>query len=90
MYQRILVPIDGSPTSLAGLDEAIRAASLSLARLRLLHVVDVLAFASGFETFAASDAEQVLRLAPVPVLLVRSPEDEAANAAREGKAYATQ
>ena len=153
MYERILVPIDGSPTSTRGLDEAIRLAKLTHATLRLVHIVDPLAYAGGFETAATflndvlprmrndgerilaqgmvhasdagvtaetdlhesygsrtcdvvvesarnwgadlivigthgrrgmtrlllgSDAEQILRLAPVPVLLVRS--DEAANA----------
>jgi nucleotide-binding universal stress UspA family protein len=44
MYQRILVPIDGSPTSNAGLAEAVRLAKMSGAQLRLLHVVDELGF----------------------------------------------
>ena len=153
MYQRILVPIDGSPTSRRGLDEALRLAKLCGARVRLVHIVDQLKYVTGFETFAAynsdllplmeeagehvlqagreaatsagidvetllftspigrvcdmvveqartwkadlivigshgrrgvgrlllgSDAEQILRLAPVPVLLVRSPEGEGA------------
>jgi nucleotide-binding universal stress UspA family protein len=43
MYQRILVPVDGSSTSDRGLQEAIRLAKLTGAQLRLLHVVDVLA-----------------------------------------------
>ena len=155
MYERILVPIDGSPTSTRGLDEAIRLAKLTHATLRLVHIVDPLAYAGGFETVATflndvlprmrndgerilaqgmvqasdagvtaetdlhesygsrtcdvivesarnwgadlivigthgrrgatrlllgSDAEQILRLAPVPVLLVRS--DEAAHTKR--------
>ncbi len=53
MYQRILVPYDGSPTSGLGLDEAIRLAGLTGASVRLLHMIDVLLFASGFETSAA-------------------------------------
>jgi nucleotide-binding universal stress UspA family protein len=152
VYQRILVPIDGSATSLQGLDEALRLAKLTGATLRLVHVVDELKYVTGFETFAAyssdllplmeeagkkilqqgreraqragitaetvlfaslagrmwelvvkqakawnadlivigthgrrgvgrvllgSDAEQVLRIAPVPVLLVRAPHAEA-------------
>lgn len=152
-YQRILVPVDGSATSLRGLEEAIRIARVTGGRLQLLHVVDELTFATGFETGTAfvgdmiplmrqageeilqqararaeaagvaadtvlcdrfatrvcdavvdqcrtgeadlivlgthgrrgvgrlllgSDAEQVLRLATVPVLLVRSPEAPAA------------
>lgn len=53
MYQRILVPIDGSATSGRGLDEAIKLARLTGAELRLVHVVDELLFATGFETYAA-------------------------------------
>jgi nucleotide-binding universal stress UspA family protein len=37
MYQRILVPLDGSETSLRGLDEAVRLALLHGATLRLVH-----------------------------------------------------
>lgn len=40
MYQKILVPIDGSTTATAGLDEAIKLARVCGARLRLLHLVD--------------------------------------------------
>jgi nucleotide-binding universal stress UspA family protein len=42
VYKRILVPVDGSPTSNAGLNEALRLAKNQGARLRLLHVVDEL------------------------------------------------
>ncbi len=152
MYQRILVPIDGSPTSDQGLDEAIKLSKLTGASLRLIHVLDPLTFATGFEPYAVyagdliprmeevgnqvlqqgkeraqaagvkadsllfdglaarvsetviqqakdwgadlivigthgrrgvgrfvmgSDAEQIVRLAPVPVLLVRAPEAKA-------------
>lgn len=40
MYQRILVPLDGSPTSERGLREAIKLASGQQATLFFLHVVD--------------------------------------------------
>ena len=40
MYNRILVPVDGSVTSEAGLTEAIRLARLSGGALRLLHVIE--------------------------------------------------
>ena len=151
MYQRILVPVDGSSTSTRGLDEAIELAKLTGANLRLIHVVDALTFATGSELYGAyagdlipkmrefgeqiledartrvqkrgvkvdsllidylpnrlsdnvaeqardwgadlivigthgrrgvgrmllgSDAEQIVRTAPVPVLLVRAPEVE--------------
>ena len=48
-YTRILMPIDGSPTSDKALVEAIRLARISGARLRLLHVVDELSYVDGFE-----------------------------------------
>jgi len=146
MYKRILVPVDGSPTSTRGLDEAMRLAKLTGAAIRLVHAIDQLPYAAGLGTYTfdvfgmlkeggekilqemkarvaaggidvttylsepvagrvcdvvidqakefgadlivlgthgrrgvgrmlvGSDAEQVLRLATVPVLLVRSPE----------------
>jgi nucleotide-binding universal stress UspA family protein len=40
MYKKILVPVDGSPTSLCGLQEAIRLAKDQGAGLRLVHVID--------------------------------------------------
>ena len=40
-YKRILVPIDGSPTSSRGLREAIGFAKAQKARLQLVHVVDL-------------------------------------------------
>jgi nucleotide-binding universal stress UspA family protein len=50
-YKRILVPIDGSPTSGLGLREAIRFAKAQKARLQLVHVVDVhSALAAGAES----------------------------------------
>jgi nucleotide-binding universal stress UspA family protein len=41
MYDRILVPVDGSPTAARGLDEAIALATRLGSTLHLLHVVDV-------------------------------------------------
>lgn len=40
MYKRILAPVDGSPTSTRGLQEAIKLAKSPGTVLRLLHVVD--------------------------------------------------
>lgn len=45
MYAKILVPVDGSATSNAGLAEAIKLARLSGGQLKLLHVVDLQSFA---------------------------------------------
>ena len=52
MYQRILVPVDGSETSNQGLDEAIKLAQLTGAELRLIHVIDVLSFTTGYEPYS--------------------------------------
>ncbi len=45
MYQRILVPVDGSEPSNRGLKEAIRIAASTHGQLRLFHVIDDLSFA---------------------------------------------
>jgi nucleotide-binding universal stress UspA family protein len=44
MYKRILVPVDGSPTAIRGLDEAIRLARRSGATIHLVHALDELVF----------------------------------------------
>lgn len=49
MYNRILVPVDGSPTSERALSEAIRLAKLCSGTIRLLHVVDPITHVTGFE-----------------------------------------
>jgi nucleotide-binding universal stress UspA family protein len=53
MYERILVPIDGSPTSARGLEEAIALARLTHASLRLVHVVDQLPYALSMDPTGA-------------------------------------
>jgi nucleotide-binding universal stress UspA family protein len=47
MYKKILVPVDGSDTSLLGLWEAIRLAKDQKAEVRLLHVVHDFLVAGG-------------------------------------------
>ncbi|HTS21691.1 MAG TPA: universal stress protein [Casimicrobiaceae bacterium] len=49
MFRRILVPIDGSPTSNRGLEEAIALAKDQTARLCLVHIVDELVITQGFD-----------------------------------------
>ncbi len=70
MYRRILVPIDGSATSAHGLDEAIKLAKLTGASLRLMHVGDELAFATGFETYPtyAADLAPLMKQAGEEIL----------------------
>ena len=62
MYTHILVPVDGSPTSDRGLEEAVKLAKLTGARLRLIHVVDELIYAAGMESFGAMTADLLLLL----------------------------
>ena len=52
MYQRILVPVDGSSTASRGLVEATHLAKLTGARLRLAHVIDELSFALSMDAYA--------------------------------------
>ena len=67
MYERILVPVDGSPMSTQGLDEAIKLAKLTGAGLRLVHVVDQLTFATGYEIYTG-DVIGILREAGEQIL----------------------
>jgi len=55
MYQRILVPIDGSPTSNQALSTALQLAKDSQGRVRVIHVIDELAGISGYEYAGYSD-----------------------------------
>ena len=57
MYQRILVPVDGSPTSNRGVAEAIALAKLTGARLRLINVVDVVLMAMGGDAFVGTSGD---------------------------------
>lgn len=70
MYQRILVPVDGSPTSNKGLQEAIALAKLTGGRIRVLHVVDDLTFLMGSAGYGAltGDVLGVLRDAGEKIL----------------------
>jgi nucleotide-binding universal stress UspA family protein len=61
MYQKILVPIDGSEVSLRGLAEAIKLAKNQRGQLRLLHVVNEMVLDTGFATgvYAGSLIESI-------------------------------
>ncbi|MFO1194655.1 MAG: universal stress protein [Rhodoferax sp.] len=63
MYQKILVPVDGSETALRGLQEAIALARLTGGQLRLLHVVDELSAAMSMsgQGVVSADVFQLLR-----------------------------
>jgi len=70
MYNKILVPIDGSATSLRGLDEAIKMGKLTGAKLRLIHVIDELSVAlgSGYGMTYTGDIVGLLREAANDIL----------------------
>ncbi len=59
-YRKILVPIDGSPTSDIGLDEAIRLARGQGAALRLVHVLDDLIVVPGADSLVYLDSTVAL------------------------------
>lgn len=50
MYERILVPVDGSETAALGLNEAIKLASNQGGKIRLVHIVNELVVVSPYET----------------------------------------
>jgi nucleotide-binding universal stress UspA family protein len=62
MYQKILVPLDGSAASKAALTEATRLAHACGARLRVMHVLDELDVTNGFETAETYCAEVLPRM----------------------------
>ena len=77
MYQHILVPVDGSATSLKGLSEAIGLAKVTGGQIRLLHMVDTLSVASAMGAYAIStdvmeqlreEGEQILQRARLQAL----------------------
>lgn len=86
MYERILVPVDGSPTSDRGLDEAIKLARLTNAKMRLVHVVDEYIYYGGMEGVGVLTGDLItqLRLAGKSIL-----EQTRARAATAGLAVDT-
>ena len=62
MYGKILVPVDGSETSAAGLDEAIKLAKVHGSQLRVLHIVNELVLDYGYAPgFYGDDLFEALR-----------------------------
>ena len=60
MYKKILVPIDGSPASNLGLNEAIKLAKDQGAKLRLFHLVDEYIAVSSPDGVAFSNTDDLL------------------------------
>jgi nucleotide-binding universal stress UspA family protein len=59
MYKRIFIPVDGSQTSNKALTAALQLAKDAGAQVRLIHVVDELAYLSGYEAYASYSAELI-------------------------------
>jgi len=68
MYARILVAVDGSPTSDRALAEALTLAKEQRAALRIVHVIDTLPPIAGLETMDISGLQKALRDAGEQVL----------------------
>jgi nucleotide-binding universal stress UspA family protein len=60
MYNKILVPVDGSPTSVCGLHEAISLAKDQHGTVRLVHVVDEFLMDSGYGSAQIVDYQTFL------------------------------
>lgn len=59
MYKRILVSVDGSATAEKGLDEAAKLAKVCGATLRLIHIVDPMPFAVGYEAMGRQTGQEI-------------------------------
>jgi nucleotide-binding universal stress UspA family protein len=59
MYQRIIVPVDGSESSNKALVAALQMARESGGRVRLLHVVEEIAYLTGYEQYGGYSGELV-------------------------------
>lgn len=75
MYTNILVPIDGSSTSLAALRHAIELAKICSARLTLLHIIDMAEYVGGYITPAVYESEVHPRAISLGKELLRSTRD---------------
>ncbi len=70
MYQRIIVPVDGSETSNHALATAIGLAKESKGRLLVVHVVEELAYLTGYDQFGGygGDLIKIMRETGIGIL----------------------
>lgn len=89
MYKRILVAVDGSSTSNRALGAAIGLAQTFGAQLRLVHVVEEMAFLSGYDQFGgySGDLIRVMREAGAKVLNDAMAEAQAAGVQADNLLY---
>lgn len=70
MYQRILVPVDGSDTANKALTAALQLARDAGGRVRLVHVLEELTYLTGYEQFGgyAGDLSRIMRESGMQIL----------------------
>mgnify|MGYP000751460478 CR=1 FL=1 len=61
MYQRILIPVDGSPTSDRALQEALALARQQNAQLQLLHVIEEIHFVDIESSINYAELQETMR-----------------------------
>ena len=59
MYRRILVALDGSETSMKALTASLNLARQGGGRVRMVHVVEELAYLGGFDPYGASSGDLI-------------------------------
>ena len=59
MYRRILVALDGSETSMRALTASLNLARKGGGRVRMVHVVEELAYLGGFDPYGASSGDLI-------------------------------
>lgn len=59
MYQRILVPVDGSETSNKALAAALQMAKDAGGRVRMVHAVDEMAYVTGIDSYGGNAGELI-------------------------------
>ena len=59
MYQRILVPVDGSDTASKALAAALQMAREAGGRVRMIHAVDEMAYATGIDSYGGNSGELI-------------------------------
>lgn len=69
MYQRILVPVDGSDVSNKALMAAVQFAKDARGQLRLVHIIEELAYLTGYDQYGgSSDLTRAMRESGTKVL----------------------
>jgi nucleotide-binding universal stress UspA family protein len=86
MYERILVPVDGSSTSKRGLDEALKIAARLGSSVRIVHVVDDASLAMATSALATNVGDLLVSLADAGAGIL---EDAGRSAQARGVAFDT-